>query len=122
MINMENLRGLVQEITASGLPFMEGKKPLKVEGALFNNILTVADYGYLEGEEGEYAVISLQDYPNNFIYGSSVVTQAFKQLDEKLSADEREYVLGQGLTFRLTEVISKNKRKYTKIAFFPTQD
>lgn len=119
MLNIQDLLNKVSEITASGLPIMEGKEKLEVKGNVLNSILTVDDYGYLEGEEGEYVVITLQEYPNNFIYGSSVVTQAFKQLDTMLSDEEREVVLGQGLTFRLTEQVSKNKRKYTKIQFMP---
>lgn len=119
MMNIENLINEVSQITASGLPFMEGKEKLEVKGDILNNVLTVDDYGFLEGEEGEYVVIALKEYPNHFIYGSSVVTQAFKTLDEKFNDEEKEFLLEKGLTFKLNEILSKNKRKYTKIIFFP---
>ena len=119
MMNLEQLINEVQQITASGLPFMEGKEKLEVKGNILNNVLTVDDYGFLEGEEGEYVVIALKEYPQHFIYGSSVVTQAFKTLEETLDEEERAFILEKGLTFKLTEVVSKNKRKYIKLTFFP---
>ena len=119
MMNFEQLINEVSQITASGLPFMEGKEKLEVKGDVLNNTLTVDDYGFLEGEEGEYVVIALKEYPNHFIYGSSVVTQAFKTLDEKFDEEQKAFLLNKGLTFKLSEMLSKNKRKYTKIVFFP---
>lgn len=119
MMNFEQLMQEVQQITASGLPIMEGKEKLEIKGDILNNVLTVDDYGFLEGEEGEYVVITLKEYPKHFIYGSSVVTQSFKQLDEKFNDEQKALLLENGLTFRLSEMVSKNKRKYTKIAFFP---
>lgn len=119
MMNINELMNKVQEITNSGLPFMDGKEKLEVKGNVLNTILTVDEYGFLNGEEGDYVVIALKEYPSNFIYGSSVVTQAFKGLEEKLTIDELAYILEQGLTFKLSEMVSKNKRKYIKITFFP---
>ena len=119
MMNLEQLINQVSQITASGLPFMEGKEKLEVTGNILNNVLTVDDYGFLEGEEGEYVVIALKEYPQHFIYGPSVVTQAFKTLEETLNEAERAFILEKGLTFKLTEVVSKNKRKYIKLTFFP---
>lgn len=119
MFDINKLINEVTEITNSGLPLMEGKEKLEIKGDILNLKVTVDEYGYLEGDEGEYVVISLKEYPKHFIYGSSVVTQAFKTLDEKLTNEELTYLLEKGLTFKLTEVMSKNKRKYTKITFFP---
>jgi hypothetical protein len=118
-LNFEQLMSEVSSITASGLPFMEGREKLEVKGDVLNNVLTVEDYGYLEGDEGEYVVITLSEYPENFIYGSSVVTQAFKKLDEKFDEETRLEILKHGLTFKLSEKVSKSKRKYTCITFFP---
>ena len=119
MRNLEQLINEAIQITASGLAFMEGKEKLEVKGDVLDKILTVDDYGFLEGEEGEYVVIALKEYPEHFIYGASVVTQAFKTLEEKLNEEEIAFLLEKGLTFKLIELISKNKRKYIKIIFFP---
>lgn len=119
MMNLEQIIGAVQEITVSGLPIMEGREKLEVKGDILNRTLTVDDYGFLEGDDGQFAVITIKEYPNHFIYGSSVVTGAFLKFEALIPEEDRNKVLQHGLTFRLEEVMSKNKRKYTKITFFP---
>lgn len=122
-MNIELLIKQAQEITASGLPFMVGKDKIDVDTILLKT-LTVEEYGYMEGtndetgELEEYVVILLKDAPG-FIYGSSVVTQAFKTLEQKFDDVTLKSLLEFGLTFRLSKHVSKNKRKYTKIEFFP---
>lgn len=119
--NLQELMNKAVEITASGLPFMEGKENLKVDGAVLNAKLTVDEYGYLEGDDGEYVVIVLKEYPDKFIYGSSVVTDAFKKLDTKFTDEEINFLISQGLTMKLTKIQSKKNanRIYTGIKFFP---
>lgn len=119
MLNINDLIKQAQEVTMSGLPFMDGKEKLEVTGKVLNNILTVDDYGYLEGDTGEYVVISLMEYPKHFIYGGSVVTEAFKKLESKVGAEGMVQLIQHGLRFRLSELVSKNKRKYINISFFP---
>ena len=119
MMNINELIKQAQEVTKSGLPFMDGREKLEITGEVLNNILTVDDYGYLDGDDGNYVVISLREYPNHFIYGGSVVTDAFKKLEEKIGAENMAQLIQHGLTFRLSELISKNKRKYVRISFFP---
>ena len=119
MMNINELIKQAQEVTKSGLPFMDGREKLEITGEVLNNILTVDDYGYLDGDDGNYVVISLKEYPKHFIYGGSVVTDAFKKLEEKIGAENMAQLIQYGLTFRLSELISKNKRKYIRISFFP---
>lgn len=119
MMNINELIKQAQEVTKSGLPFMDGREKLEITGEVLNNILTVDDYGYLDGDDGNYVVISLKEYPKHFIYGGSVVTDAFKKLEEKIGAENMAQLIQYGLTFRLSELVSKNKRKYVRISFFP---
>lgn len=126
MNKFDVMKNIAKEITVGGLPFMSGKDKLEVEGAVLNSILTVDEYGYMEstndeGKKEEYIVISLKEYPNSFIYGSSVVTDSFKKLEQQMDNHGYEIseLLEEGLTFKLTKVKSKNKRTYTKIEFFP---
>ena len=119
IMNIENLIKQAQEVTASGLPLMEGRENLEVSGEVLNNTLTVDDYGYLEGDDGEYVVIALKEYPKHFIYGGSVVTDAFKKLEGKVGTDGMTALIEHGLTFKLNEMTSKNKRRYIRISFFP---
>ena len=59
--------------------------------------------------------ISGKEYPQHFIYGGSVVTDAFKKLESKVGTDNMVILIEHGLTFKLTELVSKNKRKCHKI-------
>lgn len=116
--NVEDLFKQVSEITESGLPLMEGKEKLDSKEIL-GEVVTVDEYGFMEGEEGEYVVISLQEYPQNFIYGGSVVSEAFKKFDGKFDDEQKKTIIEHGLTFVLEEKKSANKRNYTKITLFP---
>lgn len=115
------LKSKIKEITASGLPFMEGRTQLDVDKILGQTV-TVEEYGYLRGDNGDYVVLVLEEYPQFFMYGASVVTQAFKELDEMLTPKEKEEVLKEGLTFSIEERKSKNKFTYHKITFFPDDE
>lgn len=102
-----------KEITASGLPLMEGKtKTDFVDGEVY----TVKEYGYLEGDNGDFVVVADKD---TFAYGGSVVTEAFKGLDEKLTQEEIEELLQDGIPMKISKKKSKNGRKYTTCEFFP---
>lgn len=119
MMNINELIKQAQEVTKSGLPFMDGKEKLEVTGDVLGRVLTVDDFGYLDGDDGEYVVIAPKEYPKHFIYGGSVVTDAFKKLEEKMGNENMAALIQHGITFKLTELVSKNKRKYIRISFFP---
>lgn len=106
----------VREITASGLPFMEGREKAElVEGALY----LITNYGYLVSETGnEYVVLGDED---NFYYGGQVVTDAFKKLEKALTEEELKEVIEEGIEIKVSKKISKTKRKYTTCEFFPKE-
>jgi hypothetical protein len=112
----QSLVSLIQkakEITASGLPLMEGKTKTDFSDG---EVFTVKEYGYLEGENGDFVVVADE---KTFTYGGSVVTEAFKGLDEKLTGDEIEELLQEGIPMKISKKKSKNGRKYTTCEFFP---
>jgi hypothetical protein len=104
-----------QEITASGLPFMEGKQKVELEdGSLY----VVKNYGYLESEDGNFVVVADD---TTFAFGGSVVTDAFKKLDASLDGSEIEELLKDGIEIGIKKKKSKNKRDYTTCEFFPKE-
>ena len=114
MMNFE-LLNKVKEITASGLPFMEGKEKLELgNGTTF----VVKHYGFLEGDNGDYVVIADDEY---YSFGGSIVTEAFKKLDEALTDKEITQVLSEGLPVKVSKKKSKNGRQYTACEFYPTE-
>jgi Golgi nucleoside diphosphatase len=114
--NVMDLISRAKEITASGLPFMDGK--VKVDFA-DNEVYTVKEYGYLSGDNGEFVVLTNGD---SFAYGGSVVTEAFQKLDKEFSEDEIQMLLNDGIPMKISKKKSKNGRKYTTCEFFPAQE
>jgi len=108
-----DLKSKIKEITASGLPLMEGKEKTDFADG---DIYTVKEYGYLEGDNGEFVVVAGD---KTFAYGGAVVTEAFKNLDNQLTPDEINDILSEGITMKLSKKKSKNGRKYTSCEFFP---
>lgn len=76
-------RGSVKEIATSN------NEPL--------NAFTVRDYGFLMGENGEFAVFCLNEIDNVFYFGNAQITSVLRQIedanmrDEFLSGDVKVY-------------------------------
>jgi hypothetical protein len=118
--DLSQLMNEVAELTKSGLPFMEGREKLE-NSKVLGEVLTVDEYGFMEGEEGEYVAYTVKEYPKNFLYGSSVVSEGFKKFDDKFNEEQKTAILEHGLTMVLGERKSANKRTYTTLTFFPTK-
>lgn len=98
-----------------GVSFMEGRDKSEL---IMDEILTVDDFGFIKGEDGEYVVLSTQDYPKFFFFGGSVITQKFKELEEN-----KEEVQKEGLPVRFEQKVSKkSKREYVTCEFYPDLD
>lgn len=117
MIN-QNIIAQIKGITASGLPFMEGLD--KGETAeIMGHTVHVIEYGYMNGDDGEYVVFLIRENEEHFFFGSTVVTSAFKQLDATIQPEVLKEILELGLPIKLIERQSKSKRKYIKVDFYP---
>jgi hypothetical protein len=108
---------LAREITASGLPFMEGKEKGELkEGETYK----VKEYGYLEssenGETKQFVVIADDKH---FYFGGSIVTDNFKKLDGALNDGEIKELLTEGIEIKVAKRKSKGGRTYTTCEFFP---
>lgn len=117
-MNNVNVIDIIKGITDSGLPLMEGKEKLETS-AILNTVVNVNEFDFMDGELGEYVVFTTKEYPDNFFYGSSVTTESFKKLVEKVEEKTLQGVLEFGLPCKFTELMSKNKRKYIRVIFYP---
>lgn len=115
-VNFQELIAKAKEITASGLPFMDGKEKIELtDGSLY----IVKNYGYLESEDGEFVVLADD---TTFAFGGSVVTDSFKKLDAQMLGNDIEELLKEGIEIEITKKQSKNKRGYTVCEFFPSHE
>ena len=117
MINQNNI-AQIKGITASCLPFMEGLDKGETSD-LLGQVVNVIEYGYMNGDDGEYVVFLIRENEEQFFFGSTVVTSAFKQLDATIQPEVLKEILELGLPIKLSERQSKSKRKYIKVDFYP---
>lgn len=114
-INKMDLIKKAQELTASGLPFMDGKDKVSLEDGM---IYVVKNYGYLESEDGEFVVVADD---TTYAFGGSLITESFKKLDEHLDGTDIEELLKDGIEIGIKKKKSKNKRDYAVCEFFPKE-
>ena len=115
MLNLNLIQSL-KAMTANGLPFMDGKEKMDLPK---NQLITITEYGFMEGEDGEFVVIVTKEYPNYFMFGGMVLTNKMKQVDEGFTDEQKHEILNMGIELVCTEKLSKAKRKYTNVEFFP---
>lgn len=115
---MSTLLSRLKQLTSKGIALQEGKENIKVK-TLLDTPLTLADYGFLTDPKTneEYVAIVVHEYPNNFFYGGSVVTDTFKKLGDEFTEEELVQVIEEGVTFTLRGKTSSNNRDYIVIEF-----
>lgn len=109
----------VQSITSKGLKIMEGRESGDINEILNENI-TVDNFEFGKGKEGEYVAFTIQDNDTEFFFGGSVITESFKSLESTLTEEEMIELMTEGLVIYLEKVKSENKRNYIKCTFFPS--
>lgn len=105
------LANLKSSISAEGIPFMEGRTPSKLE---HGEVVTIIDYAFIKGEDGEYSVFITKEDEEHFYFGGMVFNQLFRELDG-YSTEEIETVLKQGIEVTTELKKSKKGREYTKV-------
>lgn len=100
--------------SGKGIEFMSERTKGELD-ELLDKECTIVDFAFINGQEGEYAVFIVKEIEDSFYFGSSVVTEKLKALEEDL-----EEVKKEGLPVIFKEVKSKKtKRKYINCEFYP---
>ncbi|MGL6104815.1 hypothetical protein [Romboutsia sp.] len=108
----------IKEISNSGLEIMKGRDKGDIQEIL-NDTLTVTNYEFGKGEQGDYVVFIIKDNDTEFFFGSSVVTENFLALDNLLNEEEKIEIFNTGISMSIHQKKSKNNRNYTYNVFFP---
>lgn len=114
MAQKKSLKDRAKEFTAQ-LPIMTGRT--KGEASeLIGQVVTIRDYGFLQGDTGEYGVFILDDYPEEFFFAGSVLTEQLQEMEKDgYHAD----IVADGLPMALVTRKSKKGRDYTGVIFYP---
>lgn len=105
------LGNLKASISAEGIPFMEGREPGKL---VPGEVVTIVDYGFINGEDGKYSVFVVKEDEKHFFFGGLVFNQLFEGLDF-YSDEEIKAVLEHGIEVTTEVKKSKKGREYTKV-------
>lgn len=98
------------------LPFMENREKNDLVN-LHEKTITIIDYGFLKNEGGgAYAAFICKEDDDSFYFGGTVLTERLLQLEEDGFHNE---VKIEGLPVRFEKKLSKNKRAYTNVIFYP---
>ena len=99
----------------SGIEFMQGKEKGETTDLLDKKI-TIIDYDFLMGDDGEYAVFIIKEDDTKFYFAGTVLTNNLKLFNE----EEKEELQKDGLPTLLRERKSaKTKRTYVSVEFYP---
>lgn len=99
-----------------GIPFMEGRTKGDTADIIGKDI-KIIDFGFINGDDGEYAVFITEEVNDKFYFGGTIVTTSLKSL-----VDDLAEVRAEGLPARLVERKSKKNRSYTAIVFYPAEN
>jgi hypothetical protein len=113
----KSLKQMAQELSAPQLPIMEGRNKGETDD-LIGVVVTLRDYGFMSGDNGEYVVFIVDEEPNEFFFGGKVLTDDMQKFE---AAGRHADVVAEGLPMVLTKKKSKNKQTYTNVLFYPEE-
>lgn len=101
--------------SGKSIKFMEGKEKGETLELLDKEYVTLRDFDFINGNEGEYAVFIIDEIPDNFFFGGTVLTRWLKTFSE----DEKAELQESGFKAKFSERKSKEtKRKYISVEPF----
>ena len=115
---MMNLKDRVKQFE-SNLTLMENREKGDLK-RLFGTSVTITDYGFMADEgDKQYVAFVVEEDPDHFYFGGFVLTDNMLELDADGFHDE---IIKSGLPVQFNSKMSKNKREYTTVKFYPETD
>ena len=123
-LNMKDIMNKAKEVAKTfemeGIPFMEGRTLAKDFKDILGVVVKITDYGFINGDDGEYTVFIVEDNDKEFFASGKVLTQDLHTLEEKIGVEEfKAAVKEEGIEVLFGRKKSKNNREYTTVKLFP---
>ena len=123
-LNMKDIMNKAKEVAKTfemeGIPFMEGRTLAKDFKDILGVVVKITDYGFINGDDGEYTVFIVEDNDKEFFASGKVLTQDLHTLEDKIGVEEfKAAVKEEGLEVLFGRKKSKNNREYTTVKLFP---
>ena len=95
-----------------GIPFMEGgkKKDLK---EVFGQQVHITDFGFIDGKDGKFAVIQLQETPSAFYFCNAIITEMLLEVEK----DDKKPELPAAPIVFSSKTSKETGRDYTAFEF-----
>lgn len=106
------LQGYFKNLNSNkGLPFMDNATKLDMKN-IVDVPVHIDDFGFIKGEQGDFACIHVVEYPAHFFFCNAIITDMLHSV-----ADDgmREYLKDQPIVFSLRT--SKKGREYMGYEF-----
>lgn len=111
----KDLKGFIGNLK-SQVEIMEGREKGDID-KIIGEVVTIRDYDFLTGDNGQYGVFVLDEYPTLFFFAGMVLTENLVKIEE---GGMRDTVINEGLPMTLIKKRSKNSnRYYTNVQFYP---
>ena len=123
-LNMKDIMNKAKEVAKTfemeGIPFMEERTLAKDFKDILGVVVKITDYGFINGDDGEYTVFIIEDNDKEFYASGKVLTQDLHTLEEQIGEEEfKAAVKEEGLEALFGRKKSKNNREYTTVKLFP---
>lgn len=95
----------------AGVPFMDGATKFNVRN-IVGETVHLCDYGFIEGEKGEFIVMAFREYPSCFAFGNSIMTGDIREMEQDFGSKDAvlEVLAKVAITFEFKT--SKKNREY----------
>lgn len=101
--------------SGKGIEFMSDRTKGETD-ELIGRVVTIRDYAFIKGDNGEYVVFIIDENDDKFYFGGMVLTNNLKELSE----EEHQELKQDGLpTLFKKQMNKKGKREYTSVEFYP---
>lgn len=95
---------------------IKGKTKIETSDIIGKEI-TLIGYGFMTDNGKEYAVVTLKEFPDNFLFCGKVLTDEIRKLEEEFGDDLNDILASGEVRVILKTQSSKNGRKYTSADF-----
>lgn len=104
--------GYFDKFNNAGIPFMEGREKGNLSDML-DKPLHIVEFGFINGEDGEYAVMAFAEDAERFYFGNSIITEMLHTVKDDGMCEE---LAEQAITF-VKRTSRSGKRTYTAYVF-----
>ena len=73
--------GYFDKFNNGGIPFMEGRDKGNISDIL-GETLHIVDFGFINGDNGEYAVFLTAEHDDVFYFGNAVITDMLREVQK----------------------------------------